>query len=280
MRQLFLTALLLASLPVVAEDSGDVAVERPVAAAYTIEAGSSHLADTYLSPLRYSGWRTTLRYDRMQAMRFDPERWVMQLDFSATVDRTVNPVRNATIWYGGLEFSWGMMRRFWRSGNFSAMGGGEARINLGALYASRNGNNPVSAKGALTLGLTGRLTWRGRLGRLPLTVAWQPTLPVAGAFFAPDYGQLYYEIYKGERDGLAHAAWWGNYFRLDNALTADLHFGATSLRVGYRCNYLLTKVNDITSRMISHTAVIGVSGEWLSVNPRRRSANVKMISAL
>lgn len=28
---------------------------RPVTAAYTLEAGSSHLSDTYLTPLKYSG---------------------------------------------------------------------------------------------------------------------------------------------------------------------------------------------------------------------------------
>ncbi|WP_438589419.1 hypothetical protein [Duncaniella dubosii] len=31
--------------------------------------------------------------------------------------------------------------------------------------------------------------------------------------------------------GTRHAAWWGNYFKLDNQLTADLHLGSTNLRL-------------------------------------------------
>jgi len=36
--------------------------ERPVLSAYTVSAGSSHVAETYLSPLKYSGWSTALAY--------------------------------------------------------------------------------------------------------------------------------------------------------------------------------------------------------------------------
>ena len=58
---------------------GAQTVERPVLSSYTVEAGSAHLVETYLSPLKYSGWGTALGYERMQAMRFDPENWVMNL---------------------------------------------------------------------------------------------------------------------------------------------------------------------------------------------------------
>jgi hypothetical protein len=106
-------------------------------------------------------------------------------------------------------------------------------------------------------------------------------LPVTGAFFSPDYGELYYEIYLGNHSGLAHAAWFGNYFRLDNLLTADLRLGSTNLRLGYRADVMSTKVNNIVTRRVTHSFVIGVSGEWLSL-PRsgRISDNAKIISAL
>ena len=38
-----------------AESEDTVAIERPVVSAYTLEAGTAHIAQTYLSPLRYSG---------------------------------------------------------------------------------------------------------------------------------------------------------------------------------------------------------------------------------
>ena len=56
---------------------------RPVLSAYTVEIGSSHIADTYLSPLKYSGGATALNYERMQAMEFTPEKWVMRLNARA-----------------------------------------------------------------------------------------------------------------------------------------------------------------------------------------------------
>lgn len=260
----------------------DEPVVRPVTAAYTAEAGSSHLADTYLTPLKYSGWTVGVGYERMQAMRFDPERWVMQLRLRAEVDHTDNLARNATMWYGGIDCSWGMMRR-WRNllPEVTAGIGGAAQLVLGCLYNARNGNNPASARGSFTVNLTGYAVWQTHLWRVPVTLRYQPTLPVIGAFFSPDYGELYYEIYLGNRSGLAHCAWWGSYFAIENYVTADLHFGATSLRVGYRNNILSTHTNNITARQITHCAVIGVSGEWISLVPGRGlSPETRVISAL
>lgn len=275
---LFLTALL-CGVNASAEDEPEVI--RPVTAAYTIEGGTSHIADTYLSPIKYSGWTTSLRYERMQAMKFSPDRWVMQLATSVSLQRALNYVRNSTLWYAGVDFSWGMMRRWQVTSGLTLAIGGEAAADLGCLYSPRNGNNPVSAKAAVTIGATGYAAYNMKIGRLPVTLCWQPSLPVTGVFFSPDYGELYYEIYLGDHDNLVHCAWWGNYFRLDNALTADLHFGATSLRIGYRGMILSTKVNNLVSHHFTHSAVVGVSGEWLSLNPRRRmSPKARIVNAL
>lgn len=263
-------------------DTDTEAVVRPVTAAYTVEAGTSHLADTYLTPLKYSGWSMGLGYERMQAMRFDPERWVMQLKLRVEIDRTENPVRNAVMWYGGVDFSWGMMYR-WRNilPNLTIGAGGAARMDLGCLYNARNGNNPASARAAVTVGMTGYVAWQTRLWRIPVTLRYQPALPVVGAFFSPDYGELYYEIYLGNRSGLAHCAWWGSYFAMENLVTADMHFGATSVRIGYRNNTQSARVNNITSRHITHCAVIGVAGEWISLaRGRGIPSRTRIVTAL
>ncbi len=80
MKRIFslLLAAVIGSVAVCASDDRE-AIERPVVSAYTLEAGTAHIAQTYLSPLRYSGPMLALSYERMQAMRFDPERWVMRL---------------------------------------------------------------------------------------------------------------------------------------------------------------------------------------------------------
>ncbi len=280
MKQLLAILLTLSAAITAAAGDTDSTLLRPVHAAYTVEAGSAHLADTYLTPLRYSGWSASLRYSRMQATRFNPRDWVLRMDFAADVSRTLNPVRNATMWYWGLDFTAALMRRVWHRGRFSAMVGPDIDLTLGALYSPRNGNNPVAAKAAVTVGVAGQMSYAARIGRIPVTLLWQPALPVTGVFFSPDYGQLYYEIYLGERSGLARAAWWGHHFRLDNLIAADIRLGGTSLRIGYRLDYLSQSASHITSRTITHAAVIGITGEWLSVNPRRASADPRIISPL
>lgn len=274
-----------ATLSVMAAQPCDTVAEanplRPVMAAYMLEEGGASLTDTYLTPLTYDGWNVALRYERMQAMKFNPERWVMRLTAGLEVDRTENPARNATMWYWGIDLSWGMMHRWTLPYGITVAGGGSTSLDMGCLYNSRNGNNPASAKAAWTVNLTGYASWNFNLWKLPVTLRYQPTIPVTGVFFSPDYGELYYEIYLGNHSGLAHAAWWGNYFMMENLLTADMHFGNTSLRVGYRGRILSTCVNDITTRMITNSFVLGVSGEWISVSPRKGiNPDARIISSL
>lgn len=268
---LLLISALLAPFISAARNPADTCAEplRPVYASYMIKGGSAHRIDTYLSPIRYNGWSTGLAYQRIQAMKFNPEQWLMQLQLDIDVDRTTNLAGNASMWYAGIDVSWGMLRRWKLPMGFSAGVGPELAVNAGCLYLDRNGNNPASAKAAITANASAYCAWNGTVLGLPVTLHYQASSPLTGVFFSPDYGELYYEIYLGNHSGLAHAAWWGNYFRYDHQLTADLRFGATWLRVGYRGNILSTKVNHIVSRDISHSAVIGISGEWISLDPRR-----------
>lgn len=257
-----------------------VAAVRPVYASYTVQSGSSHISDTYLSPIRYTGWQIGLGYDRLQAMKFNPDKWVQQLRFGLTVDRTNNIAGNSTMWSAAINFSWGMIHRWKLPFGLSAGTGSSAAIALGCIYLNRNGNNPVSAKASATINATGYLSWQTRIGSIPLILRYQPIIPLIGVFFAPDYGELYYEIYLGNHSGLTHFAWWGNHFRLDHRLTADFQLGGTSLRIGYTGNFFSSKVNHIVTETFSHGALIGVSGEWMSVNPRKPlSPMTRIISA-
>ncbi len=282
---ILLLTLLLWSPKAYAEESDtpteSAEILRPVASAYMAEAGGATLLDTYLTPLKYQGWDVALQYERMQAMKFDPQRWTMRLAVSLEGARGKNPAGNATMWYGSVGFSWGMTRLWRLPYNIMLAAGGSASLDAGCLYNKRNSNNPASAKAAVTLNLTGSASWTGKIGRLPLTLRYAPTLPVVGAFFSPDYGELYYEIYLGNRSGLAHAAWWKNYFRMENLLIVDLHLSKTSLRIGYRSRVLSTKINSLTTRIITNNFILGVSGEWLGVSPRKGiSPEAKIISAV
>lgn len=254
---------------------------RPVTSAYMLETGSSSVADSYLSPITYRGWSAAFAYERMQAMKFGPDNWVMQLNARIELDRGRNHADNATTWRIDGTFSWGMLRRWHPLPALTIAAGGSTGIDAGCIYNPRNSNNPASAKLAWTVNATAYAAYNLRVGRLPVTLRYQPVLPLAGIFFAPEYDELYYEIYLGNHDGLVHFAWPGNRFAMTNLFTADLHFGATSLRLGYRGYTFSSKANDLVTNIHTHAFVIGLSGEWLSLSRRRSlSRDARIISAL
>lgn len=256
-------------------------VLRPVLSAYTLHAGSAHVAETYLSSLRYSGQAFGFGYERMQAMKFCPDRWVMDLRLGLEGTHTLNPARNAALWGADIEAGWAMMRRFRPAPAWSLFVGGSTDIDAGLSYSERNSNNPVAARASWTVSVMAAAAWNGTVGRLPVCLRLQSRMPITGVFFAPEYGELYYEIYLGNHHGLVRGAWPGNYFRLDNMLSADLRFGGTILRLGYRLDVHSSKASHIVTRRISHCAVVGLASEWVSLSARRSNImEARIISAL
>lgn len=281
LKRLLIAILLPFCISATAQETAVDSIIRPVLSVYSAEIGSAHIVQTYLSPLRNSGLSVALNYERMQAMRFDPDRWVMRLTFGVDGARTYNnPARNKVMWNMGLSASWSMSRR-WNFADWSLFAGGFTAIDGGANYVPANGNNPVAANAAWTVGATAAAAWHTKLFNTKVTFRYLAEMPITGVFFAPEYGQLYYEIYLGNTNGLVRAAWPGNFFRLNNLLSADFRFGGTTLRLGYRLNINSVKASDIVSREIQHLAVIGVASEWISLNFKKRpSANARIISAL
>lgn len=246
----------------------DAAV-RPVKSAFMLEAGSTHLLDTYLSPLKYTGWHTALSYERIQAMKFSPERWRQQLNLGLEFNSGENPAKNSDLLYGNLSVSWAMSRMWRLPHNLRVSVGGYAGVDIGVMYNSRNSNNPAAVKADIAVGPIASLGWSFTLKKLPIALRWQTSMPLMGAFFSPEYDELYYEIYLDNHHGLAHFGWPGNIFRWDNLVTADLQLGTSQLRVGFRSRIFSSEVNHITTRNFSYAFVLGVVSDWLSVSPRR-----------
>lgn len=267
MRRFLLTMLILLSglaLQLRAEEP-----LRPVSSAFMVDGGSSHLLDTYLSPLKYTGWHVGFSYERNQAMKFSPEKWRQQLMLGIDYNDGSNPAKNASLLYGNLAASWSMSRLWRLPYRLRVSVGGFVGGNLGMMYNDRNGNNPASVKADIDLGLTAALGWNFKVKKLPVNLRWQTSMPIVGAFFSPEYDELYYEISLGNKHGLAHFAYPGNMFRWDNLVTADLGLGTSSLRVGFRSQIYSSEVNHITTRNFSYAFVLGVVTDWLSVSPRK-----------
>lgn len=254
---------------------------RPVMSSYSFNYGQAQVADTYLSPVIYNGWNVGFRYSRLQAMKFSPEKWVMELTIGVNGSRSRNKARNSFLWQGELDARWAMMHRWVFPFRLTIGIGGFTGIQGGAIYTSRNGNNPVAAKGSWFIGPQAYATYAFKIRKTPTLVRWEGSIPLTGLFFSPQYGELYYEMYMGNHSGLVYGAWFGNYINLDNEVSIDFNFGSASLRVGYRSTVYSTNVNHITTRVVTNSLVVGVVTEWLSLNHSKLpGSNARIISAL
>ena len=259
----------------IAQDNSEQPL-RPVASMFSAEAGHTSILDSYVSPIRYGGGYYRLGYERQQATGFSPEKCIHQLSVGVDYGYTHNPAGNHTMHALMADAKWGMMRR-WSdvfTPGLQLMLGGSTQFRGGALYNANNSNNVVSAHIHWSVGLMGQAVYNFNIKRLPVTLRYQATLPVMGVFFSPDYDEAYYEIYLGNHSNLAHFGWWGNRFDLENLVTADLHLGNTILRVGYRNRIITSWVNNINNREISHSLVVGIGGEWLSVGSKKPAKRI------
>lgn len=248
-------------------DGDTLAEKRPITSTYTLEGGYAENLETYLSPLRYKGGAIAVGGNWRKAFPGAPQSMEMEMNASIGGSFTRNPAGNARMYGVSVSYDWGLTRCWdvaagWRVGAGAALG-----TELGALYLPRNGNNPATAKADVMLSLRGRAEWTTRIGRLPVRFAECVFLPSVGAMFSPGYGESYYEIYLGNTSGLVHPAWWGNHFCIDNLLSAELATGSRRLTVGYRLKVGSSWVNNLNSRQISHSIVVGVT---LGGNDERR----------
>ena len=274
-------AILLTCLFAIIHAEAQDDIIRPAATAYTISAGHAHTADTYLTPLTYSGWNIGLAFERMQAMKLNPGQLVSKLKISLDASRATNYAGNGTMWRGDLSASWAMMRRWQIPSRFTVGVGPAALFSGGALYNPRNGNNPAAAKASLAIGVSAYGTRMFRIAGTRVLARLETTAPMIGAFFSQQYGELYYEIWLGNRSGLVHCAWPGSYRQFDTSLTADIGLGSSWLRIGYRNYFHSSRVCDITTRVITNSFILGISGEWLSISAASRiSPRTRVISAI
>lgn len=267
LRHLIATLLIVAvALPGSADDSD---LPRPVEQEYRLEVGGVKALSTYLSPLRYSGTSWSVSGSWRKATSWNPENMVMQFDADVTYLTTLNPAHTAQIIGATGYFGWGLAWRKRLSHNLQLTAGGALDINGGALYLTRNSNNPVTAMAYAGLDLTASLTWRTHFGRIPVIVGDEVRIPSLGAFFMPEYGETYYEIYLGNHNGLAHCGWWGNKFSINNLLSLRLDFGRTALQVGYRFALDTAHANHLHHDMTSHRFVIAVIPHGLGLKKHK-----------
>ncbi len=260
-----------------AEGSDASDVSRPVTGTYSIEIGRRNVLATYLSPLHYTGKSLGVSGSWSKAMPFDPEKAIMHFDTGFYFSSLLNPAHTATMIGLQGSFNWGMSWRHRLPSQFQLTLGGTVGLQGGAYYLLRNGNNPVEAIADFNIAARASLSRPIKIGRLPILLRDEVSLPSLSVFFSPQYGETYYEIYLGNHKGLVHAGWWGNNFRIDNLLSATLDFGRTAMTVGYRFNAYTQWACNLNTKIMTHSFVIGVVPGGIGLKKRRVKAPTEVI---
>lgn len=253
---------------------------RPVTGLYAIEAGHKNVLATYLSPLHYSGTEIGMSGAWSKALPFNPRKALMHFNASVRFSDMLNPAGTARMVGLGGSFKWGMSWRGHIPCDIQVTAGGTVGIDGGAYYLMRNSNNPVQAMANASLSLCGSISRPFKAGKLYILLRDEVSLPSLGAFFSPEYGETYYEIYLGNRKGLAHAGWWGNNFRIDNLLSITFDFGRTAMMAGYRFNADTQWANNLNTKILTHSFVIGVIPGGIGLKPKPKQNPETIIQSL
>lgn len=263
-RRFFIGVLLMlcaANVVVLGQGEQKTPIKKAVNRSTLFGVGSMILTDTYLSPLEYNGISLSLFYERLNATSLLKGEMLLQQQIFLQTASTDNPINNAKTYYGNIDYHLHGFYPILKTNSFRLLGGAGTELSIGGIYNIRNSNNPAQLKTSINLNasLLAFYNWKR------LTFRWQVTTPLLGAFFSPQYGQSYYEIFVlGNDSRIVHFATPGNQRGLRNYITVDYPIGKATIRAGYLRNYYRTKANDLITSISSHQFVIGLAFESLS----------------
>lgn len=256
-RKILILTVIFSSFAAFAQEETDTASRR-VMSVYSIEAGGARNISTYLSPLYYEGSSFALTGSWTKDFNHWSDKCVMRFDAGLNFDNTLNPAKTAYMYGLTAHFGWGLSwrKKFASSWQFTL--GPELDIYGGALYVPRNGNNPVTALASVGIDTSASISYKTKIGRFPLIIADEASIPTLSGFFCPGYGESYYEIYLGNHKDLGHFGWWGNAFGINNLLSCKINFGKTGMMIGYRLDLRTFKANNLQTQVLRNAFVIGV----------------------
>jgi hypothetical protein len=218
--------------------------------------GSSQVKDTYLSPFNYSGWGARIFNERttlLRSLQFSRQQ-IINVDISSTK----NPAENVNDFSAFVDYSLAYHYRIRAGSNFRLLTGATAHLMGGFIYNTRNGNNPLSAKVDIDLGLSIALLYTFHINKYPIVLRYQGDLPFGGIFFAPPYRISYYEMFN--EGNISDVIAWNSFhnkFALKNFFTADIPLHSATIRLGYLHSLYYSDMNTIQTQIQSNTFMIG-----------------------
>ncbi len=250
---------------IIGQDKFAIPIKKSVNQSTLFGLGSMLITDTYLSPLEYSGTSLSLLHERLNSSCLLHNKLLFQQQFFLQASSTNNPIGNAKSYFGNIDYNLNSFYPILKSNSFKVFGGLGVDLSLGGIYNIRNSNNPAQLKTSVNLNATILAFYQWKL----LTLRWQVTSPFLGAFFSPEYGHSYYEIFVlGNNQGTIHFGSPTNQIGLKNYISADYPIGNLTMRLGYLKNYYRTNVNNLITSISSHQFVIGLVFESLNFGRR------------
>ncbi len=223
--------------------------------------GSVRQQDTYLSPLNYKGPQVQVLYETLCPTRLAEGKWTMQSIWQGNISYTESPAGNANNLGGDINYSFAMHYNWLLGAPQSGLRlqvGPQLYANAGALYNTRNGNNPaqaiLNAGGAVSMAAI----YRFHIRRQHFLMRNQLDVPLIGMKFSPNYGQSYYEIFsEGNSDHNLCATTPFNAPCLRNLLTIDIPFKRSTLRAGYLIDIRQSHLHELKYHNYTHAFMLG-----------------------
>lgn len=251
--------------------------ERIIANSKMIGWGRTNLLDTYLSPEEYVG--LDLRYISHTLRKRRNSRVIHELIHQGNIAYVDNRAHNGREIAGNYNFQFGLHYLF-KTWNLSRNqlhfeAGGNAEVNLGFLYNTRNSNNPAQARLFINVVPTAALTYDFHHPFRPseyrdFRLRYELGVPLVGLRFSPNYGQSYYEIFsKDNYDHNLVPTTIGNAPSLRQMLTLDFPLFHAVFRIGYQGEYLQAHINKLKFHAYTNTLLLGVTKTFKLTRVRR-----------
>lgn len=262
--------------------AGDAEAVGERTTSFFLSVGGARLKDTYLSVIPYKGADWSVGLERLAVSRFGKHRWNTRHLLEGEMAYAMNGRRNASMMSYMLSYEFMFYRRYETKCGLKLYAGGVSMLDAGALYNPHNGNNPVSAKAAVNVGVSAMATYRLSLGNYPVNIAYSFSVPVLGVFFCPQFGASYYEMFSlGNRQEWIHFGTFANYMTVVNRLTLDFPVNRRSLRVGYEGKFRSMHENYLVYKYYSNSFIVGITWDssLAAASPRlkRKQAAVNTV---
>lgn len=223
-----------------------------------VSAGHHTARCTYLSTQTYTGpgYGISFQWSRPS---WNEGRLIQSASADVEYGYLLSKSKNSRMYDLSVALQWGVEREWRPAMHWSISAGAEAGIDGGVMYLPRNGNNPAQAQMWAGASLTCHAAYDNlKLMGKNLTISGAVEIPALGAFFSPAYGETYYEIYLGNRNGLAHFGWPGNRPQIKSRLRAEWLAGRHTLTLGLDYRYQGLECNNISTRRSVIAFLVGV----------------------